>query len=87
MDANGFVSMELTIESKSLAIAFFVIEVQGNYNVILDRDWIHGNHCISSTLHQFLIQWIKDKIEVVHVEASAYIALADATVDWQHWNT
>jgi hypothetical protein len=51
----GVISMELTIESKSLATVFFIVEVQGNYSVILDRDWIHANHCVPSTLHQFLI--------------------------------
>jgi hypothetical protein len=76
--------MELTIRSKSLTTAFFVIEVQGNYSVIFGCDWIHVNHCVPSTLHQFLIQWIDDEIEVVHADASAYIALADATADWQH---
>jgi hypothetical protein len=39
---------------------------------------------IPSILHQFLIQWIDDKIEVVHADVSSYIALADATADWQH---
>jgi hypothetical protein len=39
---------------------------------------------IPSTLQQFLIQWIDDEIEVVHMDASAYIALADAMGDWQH---
>jgi hypothetical protein len=58
--------------------------VQGNYSVILGRDWIHVNHCIPSTLHQFLIQWIDDEIEVVHADVSAYIALTDAMADWQH---
>jgi hypothetical protein len=81
MEARGVVSMELTVGSKSLATTFFIIEVQGNYSVILGRDWIHTNHCIPSTLHQFLIQWIDDKIEVVHADTSAYIALADATDD------
>jgi hypothetical protein len=81
MEARGVVSMVLTIGSKSLATAFFIIKVQGNYSVILGRDWIHANRCIPSTLHQFLIQWIDDEIEVVHVDASAYIALADAMVD------
>jgi hypothetical protein len=33
-----------------------------------------------------LIQWIDDEIEVVHADAPAYIALADATTDWQHGN-
>jgi hypothetical protein len=62
MEAQGVISMELTIGSKSLTIAFFVVEVQGNYNVILGHDWIHANHCIPSTLHQFLIQWIDDEV-------------------------
>jgi hypothetical protein len=43
MEARGVVSMELTVGSKSLAIAFFIIEVRGNYSVILGRDWIHAN--------------------------------------------
>jgi hypothetical protein len=81
MEVRGVISMELTVGSKSLATTFFIIEVQGNYSVILGRDWIHTNHCIPSTLHQFLIQWIDDKIEVVHADTSAYIALADATDD------
>jgi hypothetical protein len=55
MEARGVVSMELTIGSKSLTTTFFVVEVQGNYSVILSRNWIHANHCIPSTLHQFLI--------------------------------
>jgi hypothetical protein len=42
---------------------------------------IHVNHCIPSTLHHFLIQWIDDEIEVVHTNVSAYIALVDATAD------
>jgi hypothetical protein len=51
MEAWGVVSMELTVGSKSLATAFFVVEVQGNYSVILGRDWIHANRCIPSTLN------------------------------------
>jgi hypothetical protein len=82
MEAPGVVSMELTIGSKSLTTAFFIVEVQGNYSVILGRDWIHAKRCIPSTLHQFLIQWIDDEVEVVHADASAYIAPADATADW-----
>jgi hypothetical protein len=76
--------MKLTTGSKSLTTAFFIIEVQCNYSVILGRDWIHVNHCVPSTLHQFLIQWIDDEIEVIHADTLAYIALADATTDWQH---
>jgi hypothetical protein len=77
--ARGIISMEPTVGSKSLATAFFIVGVQGNYSVILGYDWIHVNHCIPSTLHQFLIQWIDDEIEVVYVDTSAYISLADVT--------
>ena len=56
LSAKGVASMELTIGSKTLATAFFIAEVQGNYNLILGRDWIHANQCVPSTLHQFLVQ-------------------------------
>jgi hypothetical protein len=55
MEARGVISMELTVGSKLVAIAFFIVEVQCNYSVILGRDWIHANRCVHSTLHQFLI--------------------------------
>jgi hypothetical protein len=38
MEARGVVSIELTVGSKSLATAFFIIEVQNNYSVILGHD-------------------------------------------------
>jgi hypothetical protein len=38
MEDRGVVSMELIVGSKSLATVFFIIEVQGNYSVILGRD-------------------------------------------------
>ena len=53
--AKGVASMELTIGSMTVAIAFLVSGVQGNFNLILGRDWIHANQCVPSSLHQFLI--------------------------------
>jgi hypothetical protein len=81
MEIRGVGSMELIVGSKSLATAMFIIEVQGNYSVILGRNWVRANYCVPSTLHQFLIQWIDDKIKVVHADMLAYIALADTTTD------
>jgi hypothetical protein len=37
MEARGVISMELTIWTKSLATASFIVEVQGNYSVILKQ--------------------------------------------------
>jgi len=46
--AKGVASMELTVGSKTLAIAFFVFEVQHNFSLIFGRDWIHANQCVPS---------------------------------------
>ena len=45
-----------------------------------------GVGAFTSTMHQQLIQWIDDEIEVVHADNSACIALAESIVDWQHSN-
>jgi hypothetical protein len=78
MGAKGVISMEHTIGSKTLAAAFFVAETQGNFNLILGRDWIHANRCVPSTLHQMFIQWVDDEVEVVHGDNSACVAVADS---------
>jgi hypothetical protein len=61
--ARGVTSVELTIGTKTLVAAFFVADVEGNYSLILGRDWIHANQYIPSTLHQMLIQWVGDDVE------------------------
>ena len=39
-----------------------------------------------STLHQYLIQWDSDDIEIVQADTSAEVAMADATFEWRHGN-
>jgi hypothetical protein len=75
--AKGVTSVELTIGTKTLAVAFFVANVEGNFSLILGRDWIHANQCVPSTLHQMLLQSVSDDVEQVHADASACIAMAD----------
>jgi hypothetical protein len=82
---KGIASMELTVGSKTIPTAFFIVEVQGNYNAILGHDWIHANHCVPSTLHQFLIQWVGEEVEIVHADVSACVATADSS-SWTHYN-
>jgi hypothetical protein len=82
--AKGVLSVELTIGTKTLATAFFVADVEGNYSLILGKDWIHANQCIPSNLHQMLLQWVGDDVEQVHVDASACIAVADAPILWTY---
>jgi hypothetical protein len=82
MGAKGVVSMELTIGSKTLATTFFVAETQGKFSLILGHDWIHANQCVPSTLHQFLIQWAGDEVEIVHGDTLACVAVVDSSILW-----
>jgi hypothetical protein len=81
--SKGVPFMELTVGSKTLATTFFIAKVQGNYSIILGWDWIHANPCIPSTLHQFLIQWVGDDVEVIHVDTTACVAMANSSI-WMH---
>jgi hypothetical protein len=73
----GAVNVELTIGSKTLPTSLFVIDGEGTYSLLLGHDWIHANCCIPSTMHQCLIQWQGDNIEVVQADASVSVATAD----------
>jgi hypothetical protein len=82
--AKGVTSVELTIGTKTLAAAFFVANVEGNFSLILYRDWIHANKCVPSTLHQMLLQLVGDEVQQVHADASACIVVVDAPVLWTY---
>jgi hypothetical protein len=71
---KGAICVELTIGSKSLPTTFFVFDAKGSYSILLGRDWIHANCCIPSTMHQSLIQWIGDTVEVVPWDSSVSVA-------------
>jgi hypothetical protein len=78
---RGAVSVELTIGSKTLPTTFFVINGKETYSLLLGHDWIHVNCCIPSTIHQCLIQWQGDNVEVVSADTSVSVAIAD-TAYW-----
>jgi hypothetical protein len=73
-DTKGCAHVDLMIGSKTLLMTFFVIEGKGAYNLLLGRDWIHANCCVPSTMHQQLIHWVDDDIEVVQADDSVSIA-------------
>ena len=73
---RGAINVELTIRSKTLLKGFFVIDGKGSYSLLFGRDWIHANCCVPSTMHQCLIQWHGDDVELVHADESMSIATA-----------
>jgi hypothetical protein len=72
--------VDLTVESKIILTSFFIVSSKSTYTVLLGRDWIHANYCIPSTMHQYLIQWDGDEVEVVHADDSIEISLAAMSV-------
>jgi hypothetical protein len=68
VEAKGIVSKELTVRSKTIPAMFFVVDVKGCYNILLGRYWIHTNGCVPSTLHQCLMSWVGDHVEVVEAD-------------------
>ena len=76
--AKGAIRVELTIGSKTMPTTFFLINGKGAYNLLLGRDWIHANCSVPSMMHQCLVQWVGDKIEVVPGDSSYIIALAES---------
>jgi hypothetical protein len=81
-EAKGIISKELTIGSKTIPTAFFIVDVARKYIVLLGRDWIHANGCVPSMLHQCVVQWVGDKVEVIHAHDTTSVAFADMGEDW-----
>jgi hypothetical protein len=79
-EAQGVPSVDLTMGSKTVPTSFFVINNKSTYTVLLGRDWIHANCCISSMMHQCHIQWDGDEVEVVHVDDSIEISHAAMSI-------
>ncbi len=94
--ARGALSVDLTVGSKTLPTTFFIINGKGSFNILLGRDWIHANCCIPSTMHQCLVQWVGDVVEIVSADSSSTIALAElpvgsyertSCISGTHWET
>jgi len=79
-EAQGVLNVDLTVGSKTVPTSFFIVNSKSTYTVLLGRDWIHANCCIPSTMHQCLIQWDGDEVEVVHADDSIEISLAAMSV-------
>jgi hypothetical protein len=82
-DTKGCVHVDLMIGSKTLLTTFFVIEGKGPYSLLLGRDWIHANYCVPPTMHQHLIQWVDDEVEVVQADDSISVANMEPTF-WEY---
>jgi hypothetical protein len=81
MEAKGIICKEVMVGSKTVPMTFLVVDMKGCYNVLLGRDWIHTNDCVPSTLHQCIIQWIGDEVEMVQANEEVCVAMAESQVN------
>jgi hypothetical protein len=79
-EAQCVLNVDLTVGGETVPTSFFIINSKSTYTVLLGRDWIHANCCIPSMMHQCLIQWDGDEVEVVHADDSIKISLAAMSV-------
>ena len=81
-ETQGVLNVDLTVGRKTIPTSFFIVDSKSTYAVLLGRDWIHANCCIPSTMHQCLIQWDGDEVEVIHADDSVEVSIAGMNV-WE----
>ncbi|KAH7856803.1 hypothetical protein Vadar_005701 [Vaccinium darrowii] len=77
--AQGIIIMNLQVGTKTLTTPFFVVNSRSSYNLLLGRDWIHVCMAVPSTLHQCLIFWHGDDVEVVWADKRPFLASSNHT--------
>ena len=71
---NGISLVELRVGTRTSLTAFFVVETSAAYNTLLGQDLIHQSFCIPFTLHQLLIFWNREEVEVIGVDNKPFVA-------------
>ena len=74
----GILPIDITIGKKTALSAFFMIDSTVNYNILLGSDCIHANWCVSSSLHQFLLFWKGNEVEVVRADKQPFMATTNS---------
>ena len=80
--AKGVLNIDLTIGHKTVSTSYFVVDSDGCYSAPLGQDWIHANCCVLSTMHQCLMQWDGDEVEVVHADDPCDVTIANPPSWW-----
>ncbi|XP_075515394.1 uncharacterized protein LOC142550036 [Primulina tabacum] len=81
----GVFPADVTVGSMSSLCAFLVVNSSANFQASLGRDWIHANQCIPSSIHQLLLFWKGDDVEVVEADGQPFQTTAGA-VEARYYN-
>lgn len=58
----GVVQVDLVVGTTTRSTLFMVINSKANFNLLLEREWIHGIGAVPSNVNQKLIIWHKEEI-------------------------
>lgn len=82
----GVIQVDLTICTITRLTMFMVIVSKANYNLLLDREWIHGVGVVPYLLHQRILIWRSDGI-VENIEAGQRYYMDEVNfVDMRHFD-
>ena len=71
----GVVEVDLVIGTVKMPTLFLVVESKANYNLLLDREWMHGVGVVPSTMHQRLSLWKENGVlENIEAYQSYFVA-------------
>ena len=62
-----------------------MIDSTANYNILLGRDWIYANRCVSFSLHQVLLFWKGNEVEVARVNKKPFM-VATRSVEVRYYD-
>lgn len=64
---------------------FFLVNSSANLQVLLDKNWIYVNQCISSSMHRLFLFWKRDDVEIVEGETQHFQA-SSRKVEVKYYN-
>ena len=71
----GVVEVDLVIGTVKMPTLFLVVESKANYNLLLNREWMHGVGVVPSTMHQRLSLWKENGVlENIEAYQSYFVA-------------
>lgn len=55
-----------------------MVNYNARFHVLLGINWIHTNNYVPSLMHQLLLMWREDDVDVVHADSQPYQSNSNA---------
>ncbi|KZV31135.1 hypothetical protein F511_11848 [Dorcoceras hygrometricum] len=78
-------SQQMSLWGVCVLYMHFVVNSSTNFQALLERDWIHANQCIPSSMHQLLLFWKGYEVEILEADAQPFQA-NNSTVEARYYN-